>query len=509
MRGVVSSGHPLTSQAASEMFSHGGNAFDAVLAAGFASVVAEPSLTSFGGGGFLLTHSEKEKKDTLFDFFVNTPGHGLNSHVTPEMHAVPIRFPGCTQIFHTGYASVAVPGMLKGLLHVHNTLSTLPLNNILAPALSYLEEGVEINKRQEIFLKLLEPIMTASEYGKEIYLINGRYARLGGRLFNPELKDFLKGLAQDNSDFYSGHMAERLAVEMSRHKGMLTVEDLNEYTVFEREPLRIKYRDREILTNPPPSTGGVLLALGLYLLEKIDMGTLSSDSENYLVPLIELMKEMSRFNPQKDSSLIFYPLINSISSPMVESFLKNISDKVPVSTKGTTHISVIDEQGNAASMTNSNGSGSGCYIPGTGIMMNNMMGEDDLHPEGFHSSPPGKRVSSMMIPTIVMKDGKVDCALGSGGSKRIRTAILQTLINLIDFSLSLEEAIESPRVHFEDNIIQVEPGYPEDLINKMRKHYDVNVWDVKDMYFGGVHCVNSRMQGWGDSRRGGSTSFIK
>jgi gamma-glutamyltranspeptidase/glutathione hydrolase len=506
MRGVVSSGHPLTSKAASEMFSHGGNAFDAVIAAGFASVVAEPSLTSFGGGGFLLTHSEKEKKDTLFDFFVNTPGHGLNTHLAPEMHAVPIRFPGCTQIFHTGHASVAVPGMLKGLLHAHKTLSTLPLNKVLAPALSYLENGVEVNKRQAIFLGLLEPIMTASEYGKEVYLINGRYAKLGDRLFNPELQDFIKCLALENSDFYSGTTADGLAAEMSRYNGMVTVEDLKEYSVFEREPLRITYRDREILTNPPPSTGGVLLALGLYLLEKIDMGTLSSESETFLVTLIELMKEMSRLNPQKDSSLIFYPLINSISSPVFESFLKNISDKVPVSTKGTTHISVIDEQGNAASMTNSNGSGSGCYIPGTGIMLNNMMGEDDLHPGGFHSSPPGKRVSSMMIPTIVMKEGRVDCALGSGGSKRIRTAVLQALINIIDFSLSLEESIESSRIRFEDNIVQVEPGYPEDLIEKLRKHYDVNAWDVKDMYFGGVHCVNSNMQGWGDSRRGGSTS---
>jgi len=509
MKGVVSSGHPLTSRAASEMFSLGGNAFDAVLAAGFASVVTEPSLTSFGGGGFLLAHSEKEKKDTLFDFFVNTPGLGLNKPVTPEMNAVPIRFPGCTQIFHTGFGSVAVPGMLKGLLHVHKKLSTLPLNKILAPALSYLEEGIEINKRQEVFLGLLEPIMTASEYGKEVYLINGRYAKMGERLFNPDLQGFMKNLEDGNSDIHSGETAESLGAEMSRLNGMVTAKDLNDYEVFEREPLRIRYRDREILTNPPPSTGGVLLAMGLYLLEKIDLGKLSIESEEYLVSLVELMKEMSQFNPQKDGKLILYPLINSLSSPVVEAFIKSISDKVPISTRGTTHISVIDEEGNAASMTNSNGSGSGCYIPGTGIMLNNMMGEDDLHPEGFHSSPPGKRVSSMMIPTIVMKEGKVDCALGSGGSKRIRTAVLQALINIIDFSLSLEESIESPRIHFEDNIVQVEPGYPEELIEKLKKHYAVNVWNVKDMYLGGVHCVSSNMEGWGDSRRGGSTSLVK
>ena len=509
MKGVVSSGHPLTSRAAAEMFSLGGNAFDAVLSAGFASVVTEPSLTSFGGGGFLLAHSEKEKKDTLFDFFVNIPGIGLSQDITPEMNAVPIRFPGCTQIFHTGYASVAVPGMLKGLLHVHKKLSTLPLNKILAPAFSYLEEGVEINKRQEIFFGLLEPIMMASNYAKEIYLINGRYAKLGDKLFNPDLKDFLKNLEDGNSEIYSGKIADNFAAEMSRLNGMITVGDLSGYKVFEREPLRIRYRDREILTNPPPSTGGVLLALGLYLLEKIDMRTLSIESEEYLVALVELMKEISRFNPQIDSSPVLYPLINSLSSPAVDSFIKNISDKVPISTRGTTHISVIDKDGNAASMTTSNGSGSGCYIPGTGIMLNNMMGEEDLHPEGFHSSQPGKRVSSMMIPTIVMKEGRVDCALGSGGSKRIRTAVLQALINIIDFSLSLEESIESPRIHFEDNVVQVEPGYSEHLIDKLRKHYNVNFWKEKDMYFGGVHCVNSAMQGWGDSRRGGSTLVIK
>ncbi|UCH80912.1 MAG: gamma-glutamyltransferase [Nitrospiraceae bacterium] len=505
MKGVVASGHPLTSRAASDMFSHGGNAFDAVIAAGFASVVTEPSLTSFGGGGFLLAHSEKEKRDVLFDFFVNTPGLGNSNSTTPDMTAVPIRFPGCTQVFHTGYGSVAVPGMLKGLLHAHDRLCSLPLETILAPALSFLDKGVEVNKRQEIFLGLLKPIMTASDYGREIYLNNGRYAKLGDRIFNPELKIFLQDLIEHNKDFYSGDTAEGLVHDMNRKAGVLSLQDLEMYEVFEREPLRIIYRGREILTNPPPSTGGVLLALGLYLLEKIDMGTLHPESETLLVTLIELMKEMSRFNPQKDSSLIFYPLINSIASPAVESFIKNISEKVPISTRGTTHISVIDEEGNAASMTNSNGSGSGCFIPGTGIMLNNMMGEDDLHPAGFHSSPPGKRVSSMMIPTIVMNNGKVECALGSGGSKRIRTAVLQTLINIIDFSLTLEDAVESPRVHFEDNVVQVEPGYPEHLIEKLRKHYDVNAWSIKDMYFGGVHCVNSLMQGWGDSRRGGST----
>ena len=160
MRGAVATGHPLTSRAASDMLSLGGNAFDAGVSAGFASVVTEPSLASLGGGGFFLSNEQGTKTDTIFDFFVNTPGSGQSAVIKPEMTPVGIEFPGCTQVFHTGYASAAVPGMLKGLLHVHEKLCTLPLETILKPAMSYLEKGVEVNERHEIFLRLLTPIIT-------------------------------------------------------------------------------------------------------------------------------------------------------------------------------------------------------------------------------------------------------------------------------------------------------------------------------------------------------------
>jgi gamma-glutamyltranspeptidase/glutathione hydrolase len=197
-----------------------------------------------------------------------------------------------------------------------------------------------------------------------------------------------------------------------------------------------------------------------------------------------------------------YPFPDEVLAPLTESYLQNVSEKTFIATQGTTHISVIDGQGNAASMTTSNGSGSGCFIPGTGIMLNNMMGEDDLHPEGFFSTPPNRRVSSMMIPTMVMKDGKVECVMGSGGSKRIRTAVLQVLINVVDYHYPLKEAVEKSRVHIEDGFVQAEPGISLDVLNGLRKHYDVTSWDQRNMYFGGVHCVSS-IDGWGDSRRGG------
>jgi gamma-glutamyltranspeptidase/glutathione hydrolase len=508
MKGAAATGHPLTTQAALDMLAKGGNAFDAAIAAGFASVVTEPTLTSFGGGGFFLSHSAKEKKDILFDFFVNTPGIGLTESVNPEMTATPIQFPGCTQIFHTGYGSIAVPGVLKGLLHVHAKLCTLPLKEIMLPALSCLEEGMEINARQEIFLNLLKPIMTSSEYGRKMFMRGERYVKLGDRLHNPDLKEFCHQLAEGRNDIYSGEISTVLARAMKNNGGMVTKDDLDAYCVIEREPLRIHYRDRVILTNPPPSTGGVLLALGLSLLGEIKLSEFPRESEVFNVSLIEAMKEITTFSPERRGKLILYPTVDKKQSPSVQEFLKNITKRVPLSTRGTTHISVIDNEGNAASMTTSNGSGSGCYIPGTGIMLNNMMGEDDLHPGGFHSAPPNKRVSSMMIPTLVMKKGKVDCALGSGGSKRIRTAVLQALINIIDYKMSIEKAIESYRVHYEDGTVHIEPGMNDTLLQQLRKHYEINAWSSKDMYFGGVHCAGGTMDGWGDSRRGGNFGTV-
>ncbi len=509
MTGAVASGHILTSRAAAEMLSLGGNAFDAAVSAGFASVVAEPSLTSLGGGGFLLAHIAGQNEDILFDFFVNTPGLNAGKAIKPVMTPVDIVFPQHTQVFHTGFASAAVPGMLKGLLHIHQRICTLPLRTILSPAMSYLDEGVEICETQGLILAMLEPIFTSTDYGKSIYMKNGRYIKRHERLFNPLLKEFLQGLVSRRLELYSDKTARGLVEEITKHSGTMTLDDLKAYQVIERQPIRIRYRDREIITNPPPSTGGILLALALYLLERVDLPSMPRNSATVLVPIIEAMKEMISFNPLKNGASSQYPFAESVMTGFLEYFKKNVAEKTVTATQGTTQISVIDREGNAASMTTSNGSGSGCFIPGTGIMLNNMMGEDDLHPDGFFSSPPGQRVSSMMVPAMVMKDGKVEFVLGSGGSKRIKTAVLQVLINLIDFHVPLKEAIEKPRVHYEDGVVQSEPGIEESVIESLRTIYPVNIWDQKNMYFGGVHCVNNNMEGQGDSRRGGSFLAVR
>jgi gamma-glutamyltranspeptidase/glutathione hydrolase len=182
--------------------------------------------------------------------------------------------------------------------------------------------------------------------------------------------------------------------------------------------------------------------------------------------------------------------------------------RVPRASKGTTHVSVVDAEGNVAAMTTSNGSGSGVVLGPTGVLANNMMGETDLHPGGFHTAAPGQRVGSMMAPSVLVRPGAPDIALGSGGSERIRSALTQVLANLLDDGMSLPEAIVAARVHWDGVRVQVEPGVDEDAIATLAVERDVNVWRRTDLYFGGVNAVDTAGAAVGDHRRGGRTGSL-
>ncbi len=187
---------------------------------------------------------------------------------------------------------------------------------------------------------------------------------------------------------------------------------------------------------------------------------------------------------------------------------KPSTENIRMFSRGTTHVSISDRHGNCASMTCSNGEGSGYFAPGTGVMLNNMMGEDDLHPDGFHTSPPGLRVGSMMSPSLLMENGRVKLVIGSGGSKRIRTSVSQVLSQIIDFKKSIEQAVFAPRLYWDGEVVQVEPGFNQQSIEELARVVAVNVWDQQDVYFGGVHAVVPGEEGIGDPRRGGSVSIV-
>jgi len=477
--------------AAVEILRAGGNAFDAAIAAAFASTIAEPALTSLGGGGFLLARTA-ERRTILFDFFVDTPGLGRPGS-PGEIPLVPVKvsFPGAEQVFHAGPGSIAVPGNLRGFLHVHRRLGRLPLGAVLAPARQLAVGGVVLNAWQSYVLGLLVPIMTMHADGCTLFAPGGRYLGEGSSYRNLALADFLASVERDGeAAFYEGELAAALVDVVREEGGALTRQDLAGYRVVEREPLEVAYRDLRLLTNPPPSFGGSLLALSLRLMESRGLAGGDWGGASHLALLVAVMREVDELRARGIWQL----------DQLDDAELATARNRIRTASGGTTHVSVCDEQGNVASLTTSNGEGSGSFMPGTGIMMNNMMGEDDLHPLGFHACPAGTRVASMMAPSIVLDGDAVELALGSGGSKRIRTALLQVISNVVDFGWDVGAAVEAPRLHWDGELVQVEPGFDATAIAGLGT---INRWDRADVYFGGVHAVSPRGRAAGDPRRGG------
>ncbi len=484
---AVASGHPATTAAAIEVLAAGGNAFDACVAAGFAAAVAEPTLTSLGGGGFLLARTAA-REEVVFDFFVDTPGRGLDpvpSADSLDFEEVVVSFSGADQGFHVGLGSVAVPGCLAGWLHVHRRLGRLPLDQVTAPACRLAATGVEINDQQAYLLRLLEPILTRTPEAAAIVSPGGTPLGRGDRLVNPALAAFLDGL--DDRGFAAPALAEAVGQAMAAGGGLLTARDLMAFEVVERTPLAVQWRDHRLLTNPPPAFGGELVALGLLELERRAGWPAPAGSPEHAIALAEAM--------------IATEEVRAAGAVSAELARRR-------STGGTTHVSVSDHEGNAASMTTSNGEGSGWLLPGTGVMANNMLGEDDLFPGGFHMTVPGVRVASMMAPSMAVgPDGEVALAIGSGGSKRIRTALTQVLVAAIDQGRDLADAVGAPRLHWDGSQLHAEPGWPDDALAALEARWPLTRWPQPDLYFGGVHAVVPGRAAAADPRRGGAAQL--
>jgi gamma-glutamyltranspeptidase / glutathione hydrolase len=477
---AVASGHPATTAAAIDVLESGGNAVDACVAAGFAAAVAEPTLTSLAGGGFLLART-RAGEEVLFDFFVDTPGLGRPPRDAPlDFDEVVVRFSGAEQGFHVGLGSAAVPGCLAGLLHAHGRLGRVDLAVVTAPAQRLASQGVEVNDQQAYLLRILEPILTRTPEAAEIAAPGGRLLREGDRLTNPALAEFLGAL--DDRGFAEPALTAAVERAMDAGGGLVTAEDISGYRVVEREPLAVQWRGHRLLTNPPPAFGGELVALSLLELEGRPGWPATIASEAHATALAEAM----------------------IATDAVRAGGGVGEELRRRSTGGTTHVSVADSEGGAASMTTSNGEGSGWLLPGTGVMANNMMGEDDLHPGGFHTTRPGERVASMMAPSLVVDaDGLVRLVVGSGGSKRIRTALAQVIAGVVDQGRALIDAVEAPRIHWDGERLHVEPGWPDGVVGVLEARWPLTRWPQRDLYFGGVQAVAPAHEAAADPRRGG------
>ena len=441
MHSAVAGGAPATVEVALDVLRAGGNAVDAAVAAAFAMPVTEPALASLGGGGFLMVRDGG--RTHLLDFFAAVP-----SRPAADMIRLTVEFSGAQQYFEVGPGSVAVPGMLPGLLAAHAEHGRLPRTEVLAAAHRLVSRGAALSPAQAMVLRLIEAVLTLTPESAAVYAPGGRLLTAGDVLRNPAYAAFLLELLDGRETLPS--------------VGPLAADDLANYRVYDREPLAVDLPGALVLTNPPPSLGGSIIAYALAELP----------AEPTALDLLLALREATDHN----------------------------KSTAPVSVRGTTHISVTDGAQTVA-MTVSNGSNSGVMLPGTGIQLNNMMGESDLHPDG-HELVPGARIRSMMAPSLV-ECGGVVTALGTGGSERIRSALTRVIAGLVR-GVDLQAAIDLPRIHLDnDGVVQVEPGFPAEQVAALPR--PLSQWRAEDFYFGGVHAVSSDGVAAADARRGGCT----
>jgi gamma-glutamyltranspeptidase/glutathione hydrolase len=448
-------------------------------------------LTSLGAGGYMLVIGPG-REPVVLDFFVEAPGRGADPMARGDLAPVTVSFGEAVQVFNTGPASVGTYGVPAGIAHASARFGSLPLRELTQPAAALAREGVKLAPPQAYVIEICRGLVTSTPESAALFAPDGELLRAGGTMRQPELADALELLgAEGAAPFYTGAVGAAIAGWISERGGMLTAEDLAAYRVIEREPVRVRYRGRHVVTNPPPSAGGILIAQALSLLER-------RSSPPSVAELVEVMETTQAMRTSE--------FLEGLDDPeFVAQFLQH-------STRlgSTTHVAVIDGDGRACSLTTSNGASSGVVVPGTGVHLNNMLGEQDLNPLGFHRHPPGRRLPSMMAPTAVLRDGDPEVVLGSAGSNRIRSAIIQTIMRVVDDGMRVAEAVGAPRLHFEEGVIYAEPGIKEADVGPAARGFAA--FGERNLFFGGVQAVqrdpDGRLWGAGDPRRGGAAIVV-
>ena len=500
---MVAAGHPLTAEAGASVLREGGNAVDAAVAAAVASFPVEFALTGLGAGGFMIVKGPGSRA-VVIDFFVAAPGRG-GHELSEELVPVPVHFDASTtQIFNAGAASCGVPGTAAGLEMALDRFGSVPMAELVGSGVRLAREGAPLNSQQAYVLRILEPIYTATAEARAIYAPQGRILREGEEVHDPDLADALERYgAEGAASIYSDEVPRAVEEYVCSRGGILSAADMEAYRPIPREPVGAAYGGHEILTNPPPSAGGILIAYCLELLERLGR-------EPGPVELAAVMDAANRARGEGFAE-------NLEQVGFAEQFLSEESlngalgggDRLG----STTHLAVMDQAGLCASVTCSNGTGSGMIVPGTGIHLNNMLGEEDLNPLGFHQAEPGVRVSSMMSPTLILREGEVVAGLGSAGSNRIRSAVLQTTLNLLAGRLGPQSAVDAPRIHLEGGLLQSEPGVDSAALGRLEEDgQEVFRWTERNLFFGGVQVVtrdrdSGRLGGGGDPRRGGAVAY--
>jgi gamma-glutamyltranspeptidase / glutathione hydrolase len=433
----------------------GGTAADAAVAMVLTSCVAETVFTGLGGGGFAVHYDASADSTTCLDFFVAVPGLGGRRPVTAQ--AISIDFGGQLVPYSVGPATVAVPGVPAGVAAMHARWGRLPWRDVVAPAIEHARRGVPLAAPHAKVLATVAPAMLIGE-GLRAYAKDGTVLSGGSHIFHPGLETALRVLADEGADaFYTGPIGEATAAAVG-DQGHLTATDLAAYRVLESEPRRAPFLDMEVLARGDDLDD---------LLGTLELLEVDSDPPT----MARLLVRALRAQPRRGD---------------------------------TTAVAVCDADGNACAVTTSLGLSSGVWLAGYGIHLNSMMGEGELL---RHELPAGSRMSSMMSPLIAIRDGLPAVLAGAAGGSRIRSALLQVLVNLAVHGMPLQDAVNAPRLNPVPGKVHVEPGMSPEVLSALRELDQVVEWPAPDSYFGGVSAIGVGGPA-GDPRRGGDVRVL-
>lgn len=494
---AVASGHILTTETAEAVLHDGGSAVDACIAAAFTAFVVEPILAGPLGGGFLMVAPATGRVQCL-DAFVDTPRQKARD-ADLDIDTITVDFGETKQDFHIGAGTIATPCLIPALFEAHDKLGRMSIGDLLAPAVQHARRGHKINAFQAHVAELVEPIIRADPGMKALFLEDDKLRSAGTDMHNADLADVFEVLAIEGPRFFTlGEVAQSLLNLEGSH---LTATDLRRARPIPRDPEVITRGAHKIFLNPAPSLGGVQIALALMALPHQPDPILVA---RCLQAIAAIRREIGLDNhPESAHALMLDPARIATLAALLKHH--------KTATRGTTHISVLDRTGMGASLTLSNGEGCGRLLPGTGIHPNNMLGEEDLCPGGPLDWETGQRLASMMCPMALRrKDGQVTM-LGSGGSNRIRSALMQATLNLTDFDMPLLGAVEAARLHMESGALSFEDiggaQFREELLAEWP---EATMFPDAHMFFGGVHAVTGRLghgvDAAGDPRRAGATA---
>lgn len=482
--GLVVADSKLASQAGMEILRRGGNAVDAAIATALALSVVDQASSGLGGGGFMVIYLAKEQKAFALDFRETAPAASRRELYMKDGQPVPAAS-------LTGALAAAVPGEVAGLVEARKRFGSLPLPLLTAPAIKLASEGFPVDTTLRVAIERQQANMKRfSDLGR-IYMPNGELPQEGDRIRQPELAETLKAIAKNGAeDFYIGWIGQAIVATINKAGGVMTLDDLKNYRPVWREPLIGSYRNRTVITMPPPSSGGVAILQMLNILEGHKLADFEYNSAPYLHLLGESMKHAfaDRAEFLGDPDFVHVPVGKLTGKNYAQWLRRRIAtDKTQplpyygyrhfnAEKGGTTHFSVIDRYGNAVACTQSVNTrfGSKLLVPRAGIVLNNEMDDFAIHPEvgnvyglignDANSLKPRKRPLSSMAPTIVLRGNRPELVVGAAGGPRIITATLQTIVNILDFAMPVTAAVSSPRVHHQwlPDRLNVEPKITPD-----------------------------------------------